>query len=129
MTRELKSQENSAPDQRIDTKPQNSLREVGIEISNGNGVNQMAKRVGGYLREKGFPVVLLTNANHFNHPETETYFHKGHDDAARRVAEQIIFKLENMRELKQLERANVKIKVVIGKDLISQNKSSGDQKS
>jgi tetratricopeptide (TPR) repeat protein len=129
VTGELKKQENLTPDQRVDTKQQNSFREVGIEISNGNGANRMARRVGDYLKEKGFPVVRLTNANHFNHPETQIYFYKGHGDEARQVAEQIIFKLENMRELKQLERANVKIKVVIGKDLISQNKSSGDPKS
>ena len=125
MRTESRSQEDSAPDQRMDTKPQNSLKEVGIEISNGNGVNQMAKRVGGYLKEKGFRVVRLTNANHFNYPETQIYFYKGHDDDARQLAEQVISKLENMKELKQLERPNVKIKVVIGKDLIPQNKTFG----
>ena len=129
VTRELKSQENSTPDQRMEPKQLNSLREVGVEISNGNGVNRMARRVGNYLKEKGFNVVRLTNANNFSHSETEIYFHKGHGDDARQLAEQIISKLENMKELKQLDRPNIKIKVIIGKDLISKNKSFGDQKS
>lgn len=126
---ELKKQENSAPDQKTEPKQQNSLREVGVEISNGNGVNRMARRVGNYLKEKGFNVVRLTNANNFSYSETQIYFHKGHGDNARQLAEQIISKLENMKELKQLDRPNIKIKVIIGRDLISKNKSFGDQKS
>jgi tetratricopeptide (TPR) repeat protein len=129
VTGELKNQENSAPDQRMEPKQPNSFREVGVEISNGNGVNRMARRVGNYLKEKGFNVVRLTNANNFSYSETQIYFHKGHGDDARQLAEQIISKLENMKELKQLDRPNIKIKVIIGRDLISKNKSFGDQKS
>ena len=129
VTRELKSQETPVPGQSMEVKQQYSLKEVGVEISNGNGVNRMARRVGNYLREKGFNVVRLTNANNFSHSETQIYFHKGHGDDARQLAEQIISKLENMKELKQLDRPNIKIKVIIGKDLISQNKSFGEQQS
>ncbi len=48
-----------------------------IEISNGNGVRHMARNVGIYLNPEGFRATRLTNADHFNYPETKIYYRKG----------------------------------------------------
>jgi tetratricopeptide (TPR) repeat protein len=97
-----------------------TIKETGIEISNGNGVNRMARRVGNYLKERGLSVVRLTNANHFRHRETKIFYREGYDEAAEYVREQLpLFK---GTEAKQLDRANVKVKVLIGKDLVPYNK-------
>jgi tetratricopeptide (TPR) repeat protein len=97
-----------------------SIKETGIEISNGNGVNRMARRVGNYLQERGLSIVRLTNANHFKHRETKIFYRQGYDEAAGDLEEQL--PLFQGTEVKQLDRANVKVKVLIGKDLVPHNK-------
>jgi len=89
-----------------------------IEISNGNGVRHMARNVGIYLNAKGFRATRLTNAAHFNYPETKIYYQKGYRQDALRLAEDIPGpqKETNVIELNQVKgRA---IKVLIGKDLV-----------
>jgi Flp pilus assembly protein TadD/cell division septation protein DedD/uncharacterized protein YceK len=88
-----------------------------IEISNGNGVRRMAKRVGNYLSVKGFKVTRLTNANRFNFPKTQIYYRKGHFQDALRLARELLGQgqIEDIMESEQIGR---KVKVLIGKDLI-----------
>jgi tetratricopeptide (TPR) repeat protein len=97
-----------------------TIKETGIEISNGNGVNRMARRVGNYLKERGLSVVRLTNANHFRHRETKIFYREGYDEAAEHIGEQM--PLFPGTEVKKLDRAYVKVKVLIGKDLVPYNK-------
>lgn len=108
-------------------KPNNSPKPVGIEISNGNGVNRMAGRVGNYLQQRGLKVVRFTNADRFNYAGTKIFYQKGHHESAKRVAEQFPA-LQNMEELKKLDRSNIQIKVLIGRDLIPHNKLFEDRK-
>jgi Flp pilus assembly protein TadD len=91
--------------------------EVGVEVLNGNGVNRMATRVGGYLSERGFLVLSPRNADHFNHPETKIYYCIGYLQDAYRVA-QVIPGYQNMEKAEQSKHANAKIEVLIGKDMI-----------
>jgi Flp pilus assembly protein TadD len=91
--------------------------EAGVEVFNGNGVNRMAARVGGYLRERGFLVLSPKNADHFNHPETKIYYCIGYLQDAYRVA-QVIPGYQNMEKTEQLKHANAKVKVLIGRDMI-----------
>lgn len=98
------------------------LKEVGIEISNGNGVNRMAKKVGDYLKEKGLRVTRLTNANNFNYSGTSIFYEKSYDDAANHVAGQLpVFRTKE--EAEKFDRPNIKIKILIGKDLVPHQKS------
>jgi tetratricopeptide (TPR) repeat protein len=92
-----------------------------IEISNGNGVRHMARNVGIYLNPKGFRTTRLTNADHFNYPETKIYYKKGYRQAALRLAEEIPGRQEdaNVIELDQIKRRA--IKVLIGKDIVPFN--------
>jgi hypothetical protein len=87
-----------------------------IEIANGNGINQMAKRMQTYLRQKGHQVQWITNSKHFNHGETKLFYCKGYLQDAYRVAKEIPG-FQNMEEVDDLLRPNTKVKVVIGKDL------------
>jgi len=98
-----------------------SLKKAGIEISNGNGVNRMAWRVGNYLKEKGLSVVRLTNADHFNHNETIIYYQNGQRESVDLLADYMPVNFDK-EEIKKLNRPDIKIKVLIGKDLVPKNK-------
>ncbi len=98
-----------------------SLKQVEIEISNGNGVNRMARRVGDFLKGKGLKVVRLTNADHFNHSGTRIYYQKDYHEEAVYVAGQLPL-IQDMEETKKFDRPGIKVKLLIGKDLVPQNK-------
>jgi tetratricopeptide (TPR) repeat protein len=94
------------------------IRLLDIEISNGNGVRHMARNVGIYLIPDGFRATRLTNADHFNYPETKIYYRKGFRQDALRLAKDIPGrqKSANIIETNQIKKRV--IKVLIGKDLI-----------
>ena len=90
---------------------------MAIEISNGNGVDNMARMVGDYLERKGFRVMRLTNANGFNYAETKIFYQKEYHEGADQVAEQLpVF--QSKEETEKFDRASIKIKILIGKDLV-----------
>ena len=90
---------------------------MAIEISNGNGVNNMARMVGDYLERKGFRVTRLTNANDFDYAETKIFYQKEYHHSADQVAEQLpVFQSKEQTE--RFDRANIKMKILIGKDLV-----------
>ena len=89
-----------------------------IEISNGNGVRHMARNVGAYLNPKGFSVNRLTNADHFNYPETRIYYRKGYQQDALRLAKEIPGRQKAPNAIEQNQSMTRAIKVLIGKDLV-----------
>ena len=91
--------------------------ELTVEVSNGNGVNRMASRVGNYLKKKGVKVTRLTNAEHFNFDETMIYYHLDHLKDAFKIAQEIPG-YQNMEKLGASGQEGVAIKVRIGKDLV-----------
>jgi len=95
---------------------------LAIEISNGNGVNKMARMVGDYLERKGFKVTRLTNADYFNYAETKIFYQKEYRNAADQVAEKLpVFR--SKEETEKFDRPNIKVKILIGKDLVPHKKS------
>jgi tetratricopeptide (TPR) repeat protein len=88
-----------------------------IEVSNGNGINHMARKVGTYLNRNGFGESRLTNASDFNFTETTIYYCDGYLQRAYQVA-QSIPGYQNMEKALRLGRPETKIMVRIGKDLI-----------
>jgi len=88
-----------------------------IEISNGNGVRRMAKRVGDYLKIKGAKVTRITNAQHFNFAETKIYYQDPYLHEAYEIAKEIPG-FQNMEKSSNLSLNNIHVKVLIGKDLI-----------
>jgi Flp pilus assembly protein TadD len=103
------------------------LIEPEIEVSNGNGVNRMAARMGNYLRNKGLNISLLTNADHFGYKETKIYYSDPYLHDAYRVAQQIPG-WQNMEKVNKFNQQRNKIKVLIGKDLIPYNRSFSENK-
>ncbi len=103
-------------------------RVVGIEISNGNGIRRMAQMLGNCLSEHGLNVCRLTNASNFNHAETTIYYQKGYRQAAQHLADYFPG-LDNLKELEKLDRAMVKVKILIGKDLLLRSKPQETDKA
>lgn len=99
----------------------NSLKNIDIEISNGNGVRRMAQNVGEYLKEKGFRVTRLTNDVHFNHTGTKIIYQREYEKAADHISEHLPV-CRAKEEAERLHRPNIKVKVLIGKDLIPHQK-------
>ena len=105
----------------VSSLPQPSLppmKDVGIEISNGNGINQMARKVGDYLTEMGMKVARLTNAKKFNQEKTKILYLNGYQTEAEYVAEQLPSGKENLEAVKGFDRPSIQVKVLIGKDLV-----------
>jgi len=88
-----------------------------IEVSNGNGVRRMARRVGNYLQHKGLNVTRLTNADNFEFSGTTIYYQKKYLEDAFKIAQQIPG-YQDMEKVDELNPQNIKIKLLIGKDLV-----------
>jgi len=91
------------------------LQGAGIEVSNGSGVNHLAREIGDYLKERGFNVVRLTNADHFNYADGSIFCRKGYCDRAYELA-MWLPGVQDVRETDRLDRERVKIKILIGKN-------------
>jgi tetratricopeptide (TPR) repeat protein len=100
-----------------DSEEEKNLKHFEVEVSNGNGVNRMARRVGNYLRNKGLNVTRLTNAKNFNFAETRIYYHDDYLQDAFEVARQIPG-YQQMEEVGEFGRPATKIKLLIGKDIV-----------
>ena len=112
---------NETPVKLISPNLQTPIKRVGIEISNGNGVNRMAKKVGDYLKTRGHEVKRLTNSKNFNHGKSKVYYQEGHSREARHIADQLP-KVDEIVGVKKLDRADIQVKVLLGKDLALQVK-------
>jgi len=89
---------------------------AGIEVSNGNGINRMARRVGEFLSQKGFKIMRLTNAITFNIQKTVIYFTKGYREKAAYVENQFPGD-QAIEEVQSNKRPGIQLKIVIGDDL------------
>ncbi len=101
----------------------NFKRGIDIEISNGNGVNRMARRLSNHLKQKGFHVVRLTNASSFGIKRTKIYYKIKYYELANDIAQHMpyIHDVEIMR-IKEFDRKNIQVKVLIGHDIAQYNK-------
>ena len=91
--------------------------EFEIEISNGNGVDGMAKRLGNYLTKKGFKVIRLRNARCFNHESTKIFYYNGYAQDISRLLKEIPVECDK-KNLIELKQTGKHIKILIGKDII-----------
>jgi tetratricopeptide (TPR) repeat protein len=97
--------------------PQVSSDIVEIVLVNGNGINGFAKKTGNYLKEKGYRIRNLQNADHFGYKETKIYFHKNLKENAFLLSEQLpgdtVISDTNM-----VYHYEKNIRVLLGKDLV-----------
>ncbi len=98
-----------------------ALENANIEISNGNGVTRMAKRLGIQFKEKGLKVARLTNADNFRHGTTKIFYRSGYEEAARELS-QYLPAVGDAQKTDKFDRKNIKIKVLLGRDLAPYNK-------
>jgi len=103
-------------------------KEAKVEISNGNGVRRMARRVGNYLTQNGVRVVRLTNAKNFKYPQTKIYYLEGYREAAYQLANQMPG-IQKMEVSETFNRPTIRIKVLIGTDLIPYHKVFADSRA
>jgi hypothetical protein len=89
-----------------------------IEISNGNGINGAAKKMAEYLKGKGFPVDLLTNADHFNYEATLILFGKGQMSNAQKLFE--ILPEGHHANMTEMDQEAQRIRLLLGKDVTFQ---------
>jgi len=99
--------------------PSDSLRKcsVTVEVANGNGVRNMARSVGDYLKNRGYRVVSITNADSYCYRKGNISYRPDGQTTAREIA--AIFPNEvYIGKLKEGKRKNVRVRVLIGEDLI-----------
>lgn len=85
-----------------------------IEISNGNGINGMARQVSEFFQHHGFLKARLTNHPNFTQNETEIYFRADNLEAAQQI-NQMLPKRAKLIETNQL-RPDINVKVLLGRD-------------
>jgi len=96
----------------------NGTSDFAIEISNGNGMSNMAREMGNYLRRKdSYKNVYITNAEHFYMNQTIIYYMRGYLRNAYRIA-QSIPGWQDIVEIERFARSEIKIRVLVGKDVI-----------
>jgi Flp pilus assembly protein TadD len=85
-----------------------------LEISNGNGVEGLARRVGAHLRESGYASARLTNQKPFNVGVSQIQYRHGYEEAAEKLRAVVTGRValvasENLR-------SDIALKLLLGKD-------------
>jgi len=97
---------------------QSLSNQLEIQISNGNGVRHCARRVSSYLTKKGFKVTSLKNEPRFNKLKTKIYYCDGYLQDAYSLAKQIP-QHQDVVKVSGFNNRNIKVKIVVGKDMAS----------
>lgn len=87
---------------------------VQFEISNGNGITGLARRVGGYLHSLGMYSPRLTNLRPFDQRRTRIQYVQGMEDAARELRSTLGTPAD-LVVTPRIER-NARMRVVLGRD-------------
>lgn len=92
-----------------------------IEISNGNGVANMARNVGLFFKHRGYPVERLTNAKHFKYKRTVMFCPEPHLKTAFTLA-QMLYGSDIGCDVVFFHQTPETIRVVLGKDIAGLNR-------
>jgi tetratricopeptide (TPR) repeat protein len=99
-----------------DTTPP-MLKHFKLEVSNGNGVTGMARRVAGFLDLRGYSTARLTNQLPFQQAATEVQYRSGYGPEAA-ILSAVLPKQVSVVE-SSLLRNDIHVRVVLGSDLRS----------
>lgn len=93
------------------------LQQVRLEVTNGNGVTGAAGKISRYLRVQGYNAPRLSNKKPYNTQTTQIHYRTGYEAQAQLVQS----KLLDMPQLVERNdmRANVSVRVVLGKDMVT----------
>lgn len=106
----------SESDQVVEHDLQFDHRKTKIEISNGNGINGMAKQVSEFFKSHGFVSPRLTNHKSFSQRDTEIYYRTDNAQAAYQI-NKMLPKQAKLIETNEL-RSDIHVKVLLGKDTL-----------
>ncbi len=101
---------------------------VSMEVSNGNGVNGMAKSMSDYLKKEGFRVTRVTNGERFDVAATCIYCEKDYVGAAKELAGRMPVAAQ-IKQLPRLDVPQIKVKLLVGRDMIRYMKGLTEEKS
>jgi hypothetical protein len=97
-----------------DIKPDDAGK-LRIEVSNGNGVTGMARKVGRFLHGGGYPAARLTNQKPFRVKLTQIQYRDGYQAQAQRL--QSSLPGQPAMILSHDMRADIGVRLVLGKDI------------
>lgn len=86
-----------------------------VEVSNGNGVTGMARRVGTYLKDSGFAAARLTNQHGFGVAATRVEYRDGYEAEARKLAAAMPRSVDIAPSTTL--RRDIGVRLVLGKDM------------
>ena len=98
------------------TAAKTDLSNLGLEVSNGNGITGMARKVGAFLRHLGYATARLTNQKPFRVTYSEVQYRSGYLQQAEKLQAEIAGqpKLVQRDDL----RSGTNLRLVLGKDLV-----------
>ncbi len=99
------------------TQPDTGYQVSMIEISNGNGVRDMARRVGIWLHGSGFVVERLSNQKPFNVRLTQIQYRPGHAAEAGRL-QALLPQAAQMVESRKLHD-HIQVRLVLGRNVVA----------
>jgi hypothetical protein len=110
----------AAPEPRATIEKETGVLEIVVE--NGNGVKGAAARVARHLRQNGFHIVRVADANSFDHVSTKVFYCSGSLAEVRRMLAalpEIAAEAELFEDAQASGRA---VRLLIGRDLIEKNR-------
>ncbi|MDI3534207.1 MAG: polyisoprenyl-teichoic acid--peptidoglycan teichoic acid transferase [Thermosediminibacterales bacterium] len=96
-----------------DIDPENM--NITVQVLNGNGVSGAASNIALSLKQKGFQVVKVGNADNFDYERTKVIYKSGEIDAAKKVAK-IVKSVDFIAE--DSNKLSSDVVVIVGKDRI-----------
>lgn len=111
--------ERTSPPRMVTAQPAQpvDVKAARLEVSNGNGVTGMARRVGGILGENGFDTARLTNQKPFIVKVSQIQYQPGFIDEARRLQTTLPGKPAIVESSKL--RQDIKLRLLLGRDMTS----------
>jgi len=94
------------------------LREIPLEVLNGNGVRGFARRTSGYLAENDYLVQRIADARHFNFSRTKVFYRPEHEQAAQILAQGLPEK-GRLKQVDPLALEHPGIRIILGRDLVA----------
>jgi tetratricopeptide (TPR) repeat protein len=89
-----------------------------VEVSNGNGTTGMAGRSATFLRNHGFQIKRVTNAQHFHFAESVIFYREGYLQAAQEIAA-VIPGSQDLRKIESMSKPSIGVRVLLGRDLVA----------
>src|SRR5688572_14008102 len=107
----------AAPTPKEQPRAASPARRFSLEVSNGNGVNGMAKRVSGHLARSGMQAVRLTNALSFTESRTVIHYRPGYEVEARELKAKLQPAVGTVK--REDLASHIDVRLVLGRDVLT----------